>query len=296
MVRTPSEKTWRRRLPRPAFIAIAITLILCAATLLFRTQLRARLWAWQLVHAATPAQRSTFLAALCNAGPRAQWGTSALLDHEDPEVRQYGVLVLHYVKTPWTREQLLRCILDPDPNIRRLAAIGLASHGDDSVIPTLKWLYLTGDSPAARTACLAFERLGTSNAVQALNELALQPANPPRRAALIDAVAGLRTERGVPALLALLDDHRVSETPSRSEEMAQHALEGLLSQGYVVQPSSQPTTSAASLTIAERAAEALGQITGVQMPFSSTADAKEWHAAKRRWTRWYEERSHSEPP
>ena len=179
------------RRPRVAIFVIALTAALCLAALVFRTPIRARYWAWRVERAATPTQRSAYLGALCNAGDRGRWGTGVLLAHKDAEMRQYGVLVLQHVRTEWARERLLECVTDCDPNVQQLAAVGLAIHGDNAVIPTLKRLYQTGDASSATAACVAFEQLGTPAAITALDELAADPADPVRRAALVDALARL---------------------------------------------------------------------------------------------------------
>ena len=211
-------------------------------------------------------------------------------------MRQYGVLVLHHVNTPWAREQLLNCLTDSDPAIQRLAAVGLAIRGDDAVVPTLKWLYQTGDSSAAATACLAFERLGTREAIAALNELATEPNDVTRRAALADALVGISAPECVPGLLHLLSDDRVCPTAARSEEMARRALGALQTAGYALEPASHPTTAVSSQTVAERAAAGLARITGLREPFSSAAPAEERAQAERAWSEWYARRQADDNP
>jgi hypothetical protein len=272
--------------PRLAIAAVVLTATACVAALVFRTPLQSRIWAYRLAHATTPAERAAYLGPLCNAGERARWGIAALLADRMPDVRQYGALALQHVKTDWARQRLLALLRDPDEPVRRLAAVGLAIQFDERVIPTLKQYYETGDDDSAAAACLALERLGTPAAVAALAESAPRPADVARRADLIDALEGIGTPACVPALIALLSDDRPCDLPPRSEELTARALQGLAAAGYPRQPASLPTTGPRPHTVAERAAAALAQITGLDLPFSSDAPDEERAAAIRQWTQW----------
>jgi hypothetical protein len=276
------------RRPRLALLAIAITALACVTAVAFRTPLRSRTWAWHIAHSTVPTERSLYLAAICNVGQQGRWGIAALLAHPDAEVRQYGVLALHHLRTPWAQQRLVASVTDPDPSVRRLAAVGLAIHGDEQIIPTLKWLYQTGDEHSATAACLALERLGTPAALSTLDELTLEPADVARRAALLDALAGVSKPACVPPLLRLLSDHRPYDAPPRSEETLRRAFEVLQASGYPAQPTSTPATAPLPRTIAERAADALGDITGIQAPFSSAASEADRVSAQDAWQQWFE--------
>jgi HEAT repeat protein len=283
MSSAPEPRPPRGRGSRLALVAIVLTALACVAALVFRTQLQSRLWAYRIKHDASPAQRAAYLGALCNAGERARWGITALLANRAADVRQYGVLTLQHVKTDWARQRLLELLHDPDVTVRRLAAAGLAIQRDERVIPTLEHFYTAGDEVSATAACLALERLGTAAAIAALDELACEPADVTRRAALIDALEGIGTPACVPALISLLEDHRPCDLPPRSEELASRALEGLAAAGYPREPASLPTTAPRPHTVAERAAAALGQITGLSIPFSSEAPDAERTGAIDQW-------------
>lgn len=288
---TPARRVRRSRLP---LIAIAITAAACLAALGLRTPLRARYWAWRVAHAADPTERSLYLGALCNAGDAARWGVAALLTHSDPEVRQYGVLSLHYLRTAWGRARLLERLRDADGNVRRLAAVGLAIHGDDGVVPTLRALYESGELDSAVAACLALERLATPAAVAALDAISRVPAEPDCRAALVDALEAVGTAECAPALLRLLADGRQCTLAPRSEGVEQRVLAGLATMNQSDTsgpgPAALPRTQATQ-TVAERAAAALARITGVQTAFSSSASEAERAHATERWQAWLAERA-----
>ena len=279
---------WLRR-PRAASCAVALTVAACLTALVFRTPIRSRYWAWRVVHADSPTQRSVLIGALCAAGDGGRWGTDVLLKHAAGEVRQYGVLVLQHVKTEWARARLLERLGDLDPDVQRLAAVGLAMHHDDAVIPALQSLYRTGDQSSAHAACWAFEYLGTQAAIAAMSDLARDPAEPPRRAALVDALAGVGVPDCVPALLTLLSDERECARPLRLTEMAGRALAGLQGEGRVSPAASLPTAGPVPGTIAERAAAALARITGLDPPFTPDLSAEHRDQAKNQWRAWYAE-------
>ena len=281
-----SRPTGQRR-PKLALLAIGLTAAACIAAIAFRTPLRSRYWAWHIAHSTTQDQRSTYLAALCNVGERGRWGVSALLASRDAEVRQYGVLVLHHIRTPWAQARLLNAVTDPDPSVERLAAVGLAIHGDESVIPMLKWLYQAGNEHSASAACLALERLGSPAAIAALDELSLEPADVAHRASLVDALAGVSKPACVPALLRLLSDARSCDRPPRSEQAVQRALGMLQASGQPVHVFSAPATGPCAGTIAERAAEALGEITGIRVPYSSAGSESDRTEAQHAWQQWF---------
>jgi hypothetical protein len=282
----PRPPTTRR--PRLALLAIAITALACVTAVAFRTPLRSRYWAWHISHGALATERSVYLAALCNVGQEGRWGVAALLADPDAEVRQYGVLVLHHVRTPWAQQHLAAAVTDPDGSVRRLAAVGLAIHGDDSVIPALKWFYQADNENSAIAACLALERLGTPAAIATLDELTLESADVARRAALVDALAGVSRPACVPPLLRLLSDHRPCDAPPRSADTMGRAVGILQASGYPTQPSSAPASEPLPRTIAERAADAVGNITGVHAPFSSAAPEADRVSAQSAWQQWFE--------
>ena len=277
----------RKRRSRAALWAVWLTGAACVAALLFRAPLRSRYWAWRLQHATNPTDCALYLGALCSAGDHARWGVAALLARPEPELRQDALLVLQRIQAPWAREQLVTCLSDRDPDVQRLAALGLAMQGDEAVIPTLKWLYQTGDATAADTACLALQRLATREAVRVLAELSVEPADPERRGALADALGSVGQAECVPALLQLLADDRIVATMTHADEMSRRASAALRGVGYAVGATSQPESHPAARTVAERAAVGLARITRLDPPFNSAAPAEARAAAERIWTDWY---------
>jgi hypothetical protein len=284
------EGRQRARSYRAGTIMIAITLAACLAALVFRTPLRSRYWAWQVVQASRIEERAAPLTHLCNAGDNGRWGTEALLTHADGEIRQYGVLVLQHVHSDWSRRRLLQMLEDPSEPVREMAALGLAIQGDATIIPELRQLYARKDPAAASTACIVLERLATPEAVAALAELARQPAGAAHRAALVDALADIGSLDCAAALLDMLCDHRPCSVQTRAERVLERLAPLAAEQGFAQpaapQPLSQPTSTTGSHTIAERAAAALARITGLCPPFASDLPDERRKDAERVWRDW----------
>ena len=284
---------------------VLLTALACLTAIIFRTPIRSRYWAGRIAHGTTTPERAMYLTLLCNAGDGGRWGTAVLLEHEDAEIRQFGVVVLHQLDTDWARQRLLRLLEDPDETVRELAALGLAIHADESVIPELKRMYSSSDETVASTACVALGRIATPTAVAALTELAARPAEPNCRADLMDALAAVATPACVPPLLELLEDHRTCDVPPRASRLALEALRGLRTEapralpGWLATPQSNdaaaslpiaasgPTLEIEPGTVAERAAAALARITGLSPPFSSDLPAEQRQQAKQQWAAWH---------
>jgi HEAT repeat protein len=284
------EKPSGRSGYRAGTVMIAVTLLACLAALVFRTPLRSRYWAWQVVEARGVAERAAPLTHLCNAGNAGRWGTETLLAHPEPEIRQFGVLVLQHVRSDWSRRRLVQMLTDPDETVTELAALGLAIHGDASCIPELRRLYAGQDALTASAACMALERLATPEAVAAMAALAAQPASVAHRAALVDALAAVGTSDCVAPLLGLLSDHRPCEIATRADRLLERLTPVVAESGFgavsPAEPASRPATEPASHTIAERAAAALERITGLSPPFASDMRPEQQEGAARVWRDW----------
>ncbi len=265
---------------------IALTAVACLAALLFRTPIRSRYWAWQVMEARGIAERAAPLTCLCNAGNGGRWGVAALLSHRDDEIRQYGVVVLQQVESGWSRRQLLRMLGDPSEAVREMAALGLALHGDETVVPVLEQLYADGDSVSASAACLALERLATPRAVTALTVLARSSADTSRRVCAVDALGAIGRADCVTGLLAVLDDHRSCPVGTRAEQFLERFSPWAGERGIVEPATSRPASKAVTQTIAERAAMSLSRITGLSPPFASGLSEEQRAEAARTWRDW----------
>ncbi|MEW6253138.1 MAG: HEAT repeat domain-containing protein [Planctomycetota bacterium] len=293
VTRSSSAALRPRRKSRAARVAILLTAAACLAALFCRAPLRGRYWAWRLSRAASPAEQSIYVGALCNAGDAARWGVHALAADPRAEVRQFGVLVAQH-RRGWGRDLLLAALGDSDPGVRSLAAAGLALQRDAAVLPVLEQLYRGADEDAAVSACRALELLGTDDAVAALARLAAEPATPTRVAALIDALEGVGTPVCVSPLLQVLADERACTAPTRAERLLAELPPEVRTRIAALAPQSAasirsalaPPSSPRPATLAERAAAAVARITGIDRAFSADVPAPDRAAARREWSEW----------
>lgn len=265
---------------------IAATASVCTGAFFFRTEFRSRLWARQVISTQSLDERAAALTRLCNAGDAGRWGVETLLKHPDAQIRQFGAVVLQHVRSEWSRGRLVELLEDPSDAVAELAVLGLAIHGDGSVIPRLATLYVEGDDAAAAAACAALERLGAAESRITLAKLAGAPAAPNRRAALIDALASAGGVDCAAALLGLLDDGRPCDVPTREERLVARFTPQVAARGFAATPASQPAATHAAATVAERAAAALADLTGLNPPFASDLPSEQRLDAIAIWHDW----------
>ena len=276
---------------RSGTILIAVTLAACLAALIFRTEIRSRYWASRLIQAATPMDRATPLTLLCNAGDHAWWGISTLLEHPNPEIRQYGVLILHHTQSLRSRQRLFSLLDDEDYAVRELAALGLAIQGDDSVIPDLIRIFTDGDTESAVAACIAMERLGSPAAVDALRRFNEMSLDTERAAAVIDTLAGIGSTDCVPILIRFLEDRRPCRMSPRKERMFEQIAGMIRSNRLPISTQPAPEIESPPGTIADRAADVLIQITSIDPKFNSELPEEQREAAAQVWREWVSEHS-----
>jgi len=290
---TPSSRTSSRR-PWAAYTAVAITAAACIAALLFRGPLLARYWAFRVMRAETPLLRARCLEVLCALAPSAHWAVTALLNSENPADRRDAAEVLRDMPGAWARERLLELLRDPDDMIREAAEEALIIRHESEVIPTLKSYYQCADIDVALRACDLLVSLRTPEAVRVLTELTYEEADADRRVGLVDALKYVGTPACVPGLLRLLEDDRVSDQPSLVERKVLRAFGRIRADARVPALATLATSAPRRQTIAERAAAALGQITGLELPFRSDAPEPERREYHRRWEEWYLTQSENE--
>lgn len=289
-------------------VLIALTLSVCVIALAFRHDLRSRYWAYRVMHSASLAERAGYLNQLMAAGDYSQWGLRTLAEDSSAENRQFAAIALQTIHAPWARGLLYVLLKDSEPAVSEVAILGLALQHDEAALRELARMYrqdATEEALAARTACAGLQRFGDARAVATLAALAEVPATPNARAALVDALGDIGGASAVAPLIVLLDDHRPSNAPKFEAEMAMRVL-GDVPAGQAApllarnalggardgtsQPVSEGSANSASATpprtIAERAAEALGLITGRRPPFLSSMSETDRRLAQKEWESW----------
>jgi len=273
---------------------VVLTASACLAALFFRTHLRSRYWARQIIAARDPEACAVPLTMLCNAQDAGRWGVETLLMHSEAEIRQYGVLVLQHIRSDWSRGRMIDMLQDSDSSVREMAVLGLAVQGDKAVVLELKLMYAQGDLASSSAACAALERLNTPAAVEALLELAAEEHESERLAALIDALSAVGSVECAAALLDMLDDHRKCDVPTRAERMIERYASVITPLPYVA--SSRPAQDAPRHTIAERAAAGLTQITGLYPPFGADLPEAARDQARSEWRQWVDQHRNAPTP
>ncbi|QOJ14967.1 MAG: HEAT repeat domain-containing protein [Planctomycetia bacterium] len=271
---------------------IATTLALCAIALAFRNDIRGRYWAHRASQSNDLSERAYYLNLLIAAGESGAWGVGALARDSRVQNRELAALVLQTRRSPWAREILFRLLVDAEPSVRDLAILALATIRDPGAIDPLMAMYSSDDSEAAlraRTACAGLQRMGGFPALQALSRLVEVNASAAARGALVDALLDVGGTAAVADLLKFLDDHRECSLPSFEERMAMEVLRGAGSEQlgfFSAQPDASASQPTQVTTVAERAARALGEITGRKPPFASAGSEAERRAAIEEWLTW----------
>ncbi|MBK8915419.1 MAG: HEAT repeat domain-containing protein [Phycisphaerales bacterium] len=293
-------------------VMIAATLALCAILLAFRNDIRGRYWAYRAAESNDLAQRAQYLNLLIGAGDSGAWGIGVLARDARVHNRELAALALQTRRAGWAREILVELLSDQEESVRDLAVLALATIRDAKAMNLLMAMYSYDDTEEAlraQTACVGLQRMGGFSALQALSALVEVKSSAAARGALVDALLEVGGSGAVADLMKFLDDHRPCPTPSYQERMAWLALGGAGSaapflpretgpQSAVGEGAAAGQTGGAagdsvtvaatqpSMTVAERAAAALGDITGRKPPFSSAASEAERRAAIEEWLSW----------
>lgn len=265
---------------RLAIGLVVLTACSCVLALVFRTPIRSRLWAARLAETSDPREQARLLSALIEAGEDGRCGVQTLLQGERGDLRQMGVLALHQLRTSWANERLVAALDDADADVRELAALGLALHGDERVIPRLEALYRQQDAQAAGAACIALLRMGTPAAENALCGLVEAPTTACARQALVEALDELGNPAAGRALLRMLTDNDTCAAPLRRARLGAQAAAQLDLPATL--PAEDAITGAG--TIAEQAAAALNRLTGLELRFSSELDPQARVALAAQWS------------
>ncbi len=276
----------RRRACRTIVLPIGLTLVLCAAALSQRMELRARYWAWRLAHSNDPAEQAALASAICNAADQARWGIAALLDDSDAGVRQFGVVALQAVSTAWARQALLERLADPDQDVRELAALVLARRNDPQAVTPLQNLVLQQpDLDAAQAAAEALARMPGETAEAALLALVEARLDADRRAILVDALELRGTSPAALALLEMLGDQRPCRRPPIERRLIDRLAPWLQARGVAPASAPAPPADADRDTVALRAARALVRLTGIGAGLSSQQLLARLEQLTPRWKR-----------
>ncbi|MGB9623727.1 MAG: HEAT repeat domain-containing protein [Phycisphaerae bacterium] len=288
-----SQDVGSRHAHRRMWIIIAALVVLWAAAMLFRWEIRARWWGYRLAHTDSPASRAYYFACLASIGDRAVGTAGRLLRNPSPEVRLEAVGILHRCRSERAGALLLQAMGDGDADVREAAALGLALHHDKAAMPSLLEMLRSDDADTALAAAVAMQHIGTPQAAAALVETVRTRAVGERSATLraqaIDSLGLIGDRQAVPALIECLTDERPVTTRPAADRALLRAIEAigpdLARQG--LDPKSLAAMPA-PVTVADLAARALQRITGESFGFRSTDPPERKDAVARMYAQWWE--------
>jgi HEAT repeat protein len=220
----------RRAANRRAVVVCAVMLVLWLTAILFRNEIRAHWWVWQLARADADAERVGYFLKLASLGDRAVPAVLPLLDDADPGLRSIAVAVLHHAPGTEALSGLARASEDADADVRRSAMRGLALRPEEEAGALLRRRLATGDE---RTAMMAAHALGASRWDKARQTLiATVNAHPHvgARAEAIQVLAEMRAREAVPVLIQALRDRSVFEGVTEADIQMIAAFEAVAPQ------------------------------------------------------------------
>ena len=94
-----------------------------------------------------------------------------LLDHKNPEVREYAAFALDCCRSPQVIEPLLAATRDPKPKVRAQAAVSLGRIGDGKAYPRLLAMLADEAAEVRESAINGLRWLGNAEAVPAIKKL-----------------------------------------------------------------------------------------------------------------------------
>jgi HEAT repeat protein len=273
-------------------VSIGVLVSIWAVVMLNRNAIRAHYYGYRLARADNAATNIYYFSRLASLGDAAVGPAKRLLANDDANIRSLGAAVLHTAKSDRSRDLLLGALEDTDPEVRRVAVIGLALRHDQAALnPLIEMLAEPTEHPALGAAS-ALERIGGDDAVAALLDATQSHPVTNVRAQAIDSLGWLRASAAIDTLIELLSDG----TPVRIETAFDRDLrqtyvtarDGLQMQGVVVEP---PTSlPAAGRTIADLAARALRRITNESFDFRSSDPPERKADTIRLWKSWAKRR------
>jgi HEAT repeat protein len=120
-----------------------------------------------------------------------------LIGHADSRVRKAAVTALSKIATPAVTERMLAALRTGAPDVRAFIATLIGSaHAAAFTMPIVAQLESEADPDVLRELCLALARIGSREAVQALEEARKKGGMFNRRARILKEAAELALQRG----------------------------------------------------------------------------------------------------
>jgi HEAT repeat protein len=190
-------------------VAVIVAMVLVwAAALAFRWELRAQWWAYRLAHTASPELQDYYAVRLASIGNTSLAVIPRLLANPNEDVRLAAIDVLRFCNTPRARALLVDVLRQESDDVAERAALVLALRKDGrEAIPVLAGR-LRGAAAVARHAAVALERIGGPEAERTLVEAMPDAKEADLRAQLADSLGMLGSRAAEGALHVWLEDNR----------------------------------------------------------------------------------------
>jgi hypothetical protein len=219
---------------------IAGLLLAWILAMIYRTEIRAYWWAWQLTKAESPLVQDAYLERLTAAGDRSLGAARWLLGRPDEHHRAAGVRVLAACPDPAAERELLAALADDSESVvDEVVRVFIARPEADAVL---------------------IDALGNTDV-------------PGLTAEIIDTLGAMRSTSAAPALAKLrTDDRPVSRLPY-SYRRAVRSMQSITSDGKPAGQSAVRRALADALTVGDIADRSLQLITGKTLEAPATRPA-----------------------
>lgn len=248
-----------RRSRRRLIVGVVVLALIWTVAMVFRWELRAQWWAYQLARCETPDQRAFYMTRLASIGNKSLSVLPKLIASEDPGAREAAVTILRYCRGARADDLLGSILADPDPEIAGLAATTLAMRPDAAamVFDLRDKVALSVVPEASWATVVALGRMPGETADRALLDLAsLGELEPDVKAQLIDSLGIRGCREALPFMTEAMNDARPVETTPFSLMSAQRAIAALRTD--LVAKGADPASALSSLgdtrTVADVAA------------------------------------------
>lgn len=221
--------------PRPrrrSFLVLAVLLVaIWVIGMLFRWEIRARWWAWQITRAESREDRVFYLTRLASIRDRSLGAVDMLIENPRAEIREAGIGVLRYCESERAADRLIAMLGDASPDVAGMAATALALRPDSHrYVGRLEMLF-DRKGPPQWGAAVALGRIGGPHAHDLLESALSVPVTPDSvpevRAQIIDSLGMMGRRDAIRLMHEALQDHRPIRTLPFSQLSARRAIAAL---------------------------------------------------------------------
>ncbi|UCD29164.1 MAG: HEAT repeat domain-containing protein [Planctomycetota bacterium] len=211
---------------RRMIIVIVVLIILWSVTMLFRWEIRARWWVYQLNRAESRRQENYYLARMAAIGHRSWFALDRLINDPRPDIRKFGIKCFQQRPLEFSDKHLYSLLDHKYEDVAAGAAWALTSHrGIPRTLETLQYLILdTPPDNRNRNAVYCLERIGGSQAEEILIEALAKTNDPDLLAQIIDSLGMLASKKAGPSIEKMLSDHRPITILPVSHRQIQQAI------------------------------------------------------------------------